>query len=248
MILGSVLQVWGYLHHPAYWKHLLALPQLWKRPQKHLASSLISTQHTIGILLLSWIWLSFHHMDSCTTLQLHITPPQTTTPIIHCTYDTHIPIHHCTNHTAVTNHSLALIVSPHLHLIHTHTHISSTLPCTHREVLFSPVWHFGAFTLSVFPVVTWTVLTTLTICCLPFWPCLPCDILSVCRLPQPLHCPCWWFCLAFVSPVLVTELYLSDLLLFILIKLHLDLNATDPSHYRRLRQTQIQQLYHGYPA
>ncbi len=38
-------------------------------------------------------------------------------------YDTHIPIHHCTNHTAVTNHSLTLIVSPHLHLIHTHTHI-----------------------------------------------------------------------------------------------------------------------------
>ncbi len=88
---------------------------------------------------LSRIWLPFHHMDSCTTLQLHITPPQTTTPIIHCTYDTHIPIHHCTSHTAVTNHSLALIVSPHLYLIHTHTHISSTLSCTHREVLFSPV-------------------------------------------------------------------------------------------------------------
>ncbi len=77
-------------------------------------------------------------MDSCTTLQLHITPPQTTTPIIHCTYDTHIPIHHYTNHTAVTNHSLALIVSPHLHLIHTHTHKSSTLPCTQGEVLFLP--------------------------------------------------------------------------------------------------------------
>ncbi len=28
---------------------------------------------------LSRIWLPFHHMDSCTTLQLHITPPQTTT-------------------------------------------------------------------------------------------------------------------------------------------------------------------------
>ncbi len=84
-----------------------------------------------------------------------------------------------------------------------------------------------------FPVVTWTVLTTLTICCLPFWPCLPCDILSVCRLPWLLHCPCWWFCLAFVSPVLDTELCLSDLLLFIL-KLHLDL-TTLPLHYRRLR-------------
>ncbi len=75
---------------------------------------------------LSRIWLPFHHMDSCTTLQLYITPPQTTTPIIHCNYDTHIPIHHCTNHTAVTNHSLALIVSPHLHLIHTHTYKQHT--------------------------------------------------------------------------------------------------------------------------
>ncbi len=41
-------------------------------------------------------------------------------------YDTHIPIHHCTNHTAVTNHSLTLIVSPHLHLIHTHTYKQHT--------------------------------------------------------------------------------------------------------------------------
>ncbi len=41
-------------------------------------------------------------------------------------YDTHIPIHHCTNHTAVINHSLTLIVSPHLHLIHTHTYKQHT--------------------------------------------------------------------------------------------------------------------------
>ncbi len=37
---------------------------------------------------------------------------------------------------------LGLIVSPHLHLIHTHTHISSTLPCTHCEVLICPGCHF----------------------------------------------------------------------------------------------------------
>jgi len=41
--------------------------------------------------------------------------------ISHHALHSHIPIHHYTNHTAVTNHSLALIVSPHLHLIHTHT-------------------------------------------------------------------------------------------------------------------------------
>ncbi len=64
-------------------------------------------------------------------------------------YDTHIPIHHCTNHTAVTNHSLTLIVSPHLHLIHTHTHthISSTLPYKHCEVLFLPRLTFLSVTI-----------------------------------------------------------------------------------------------------
>ncbi len=41
--------------------------------------------------------------------------------ISHHALHSHIPIHHYTNHTAVTIHSLALIVSPHLHLIHTHT-------------------------------------------------------------------------------------------------------------------------------
>ncbi len=40
--------------------------------------------------------------------------------ISHHALHSHIPIHHYTNHTAVTIHSLALIVSPHLHLIHTH--------------------------------------------------------------------------------------------------------------------------------
>ncbi len=43
--------------------------------------------------------------------------------------------------------------------------------------------------------------------------------------------PIYVYGLAYVTPVTVTELCLSDLLLFILIKLHLDLNATDPSHY-----------------
>ncbi len=151
-------------------------------------------------------------MDSCTTLQLHITPPQTTTPIIHCTYDTHIPIHHCTNHTAVTNHSLALIVSPHLHLIHTHTYKQHTSMHSLRSLVFSPVWHFQAVSLSVVPCVYLDCLYNSDRLLPAFWPCLPFDILSVCRLPRPLHCPCCWFCLAFVTPVTISEPCLFDLL------------------------------------
>ncbi len=145
---------------------------------------------------LSRIWLPFHHI-SCTTLQLHIT------------HGLHFPSTIAPNHTAVTNHSFALIVSPHLHLIHTHT-ISSTLPCTHCEVLFSPVWHFQAVSLCLpgLPIRLW-----------PFAVCLltlPAVWYPLCLPPaRPLHCPCCWFCLAFVTPVTVSEPYLFDLLLFI---------------------------------
>ncbi len=112
---------------------------------------------------------------------------------------TAFPIHHCTNHTAVTNHSFALIVSPHLHLIHTHTHthISSTLPCTHCEVLFSPVWHFQAFSLSVF---TCTAYTTLAVCCLPFDP--------ACRLISSLPAACPDLCIAPVADSALPSLHL----------------------------------------
>ncbi len=41
--------------------------------------------------------------------------------ISHHALHTHIPVHHYTNYTAVTIHSLVLIASPHLHLIHSHT-------------------------------------------------------------------------------------------------------------------------------
>ncbi len=118
--------------------------------------------------------------------------------ISHHALHSHIPIHHYTNHTAVTIHSSTLIVSPHLHLIHTH-------------------------------------IFTLTVCCLPFWPCLPVDIFSVCCLPRPLHCPCCWFCLAFIIPVTAFDPCLFDLLSEI--KLLLDLTSL-PHHYTRaLRPT-----------
>ncbi len=131
-------------------------------------------------------------------------------------YDTHIPIHHCTNHTAVTNHSLTLIVSPHLHLIH--THISSTLPCTHHKVLFSPVWHFRVFPLSVF---------------LCFDP--------ACLLISSLSAGCPDLCIAPVADSALPSLHLLlSMNLACLtssclsIKLQLDL-TTLPLHYRRLR-------------
>ncbi len=41
--------------------------------------------------------------------------------ISHHALHSNIPVHHYTHHTAVTIHSLVLIVSPHLHLIHSHT-------------------------------------------------------------------------------------------------------------------------------
>ncbi len=136
--------------------------------------------------------------------------------ISHHALHSHIPIHHYTNHTAVTIHSLALIVSPHLHLIHTHTfkqHSHMHLP---RSLVLPRLtfWAFPLYCVSLcLPVFTWTAYTTLTICCLPSWPCLPCDILSVCRLPRPLHCPCCWFCPAYVTPVIASDTCLFDLAL-----------------------------------
>ncbi len=88
-------------------------------------------------------WLHYCHESGCHSPHLlhHTTAahrPWTTTPIIHCTYDTHFPIHHCTNHTAVTNHSLTLIVSPHLHLIHTHTHKQHTSLHSPQSLVLAP--------------------------------------------------------------------------------------------------------------
>ncbi len=63
----------------------------------------------------------------------------------------HIPIHHYTNHTAVTIHSLALIVSPHLHLIHTHTfkqhsHMHSPQSLVWPRLTF---WAFPLYSVSL---------------------------------------------------------------------------------------------------
>ncbi len=169
--------------------------------------------------MVSWIWLPL------TTTAHH---PWTTSPIMHCTHTFPSTI------TPITQ------LSPFTHqpwLFHhtctsfTHTHISSSLPCTHRKVLFCPGWHSERFPCFLIPCVYLDCLFTLTVCCLPFWPCLPVDIFSVCCLPRPLHCPCCWFCLAFIIPVTAFDPCLFDLLSEI--KLLLDLTSL-PHHYRRL--------------
>ncbi len=152
--------------------------------------------------------------------------PWTTTPIIHCTTTHTFPstIAPITQLSPITNQPW---LSCHTCTSFTHPHISSTLPYTRCEVLFCPGWHSERFPCILFP---WTAYTTLTICCLPSWPCLPCDILCVCRLPRPLHCPCCWFCLAFITLVTAFDHCLSDLL-FSVLKLQLDLTSL-PLHYR----------------
>ncbi len=58
--------------------------------------------------------------------------------ISHHALHSHIPIHHYTNHTAVTIHSFALIVSPHLHLIHTHTFKQHSHMHSPRSLVLAP--------------------------------------------------------------------------------------------------------------
>ncbi len=63
-------------------------------------------------------------VNNGTVMNLVATHSNCTSPmdyISHHALHSHIPVHHYTHHTAVTIHSLVLIVSPHLHLIHSHT-------------------------------------------------------------------------------------------------------------------------------
>ncbi len=88
----------------------------------HILASLYSlTQHKVVVFF--YIYWDITECNTAVT-NLVATHYNCTSPmdyISHHALHSHIPIHHYTNHTAVTIHSLALIVSPHLHLIHTHT-------------------------------------------------------------------------------------------------------------------------------
>ncbi len=73
------------------------------------------------------------HESGCHSLQLHITHGlhlPSCTALTH----SHPPLHqsHSCHHSLI---SLDCLTAPHSH---THTHLSSTLTCTHREVLFLP--------------------------------------------------------------------------------------------------------------
>ncbi len=160
---------------------------------------------------LSWIWLPV-----TTSLAPHYSCTSPMDCISHHALHSHIPIHHYTNHTAVTNHSLALIVSPHLHLIHTHTHLSSTLTCTHREVLFLPrltflsVIHPASCYLCVWPRTArpWNsepvpVTPTSAWCCLRLCPASDIPVFA-CR-PLPV-----WFCLCLINLLLQMDPHAFD--------------------------------------
>ncbi len=149
----------------------------------------------IRVMILHPLTIRGHSLTtfSCTTLQLHIT------------HGLHFPstIALITQLSPITHYTTALRQT---------RFISFGLHLSHCEVLFSPVWHFRAFTLSVFSLfITRTVYTTLTVCCLPFDP--ACLLISSLSATCPDLCPCLCICLAYVTPV--TELCLSDLLLFV---------------------------------
>ncbi len=111
--------------------------------------------------------------------------------------------------------------------------ISLGLHLSHGEVLFSPVWHFRAFTPSVFPC----LLPGLFLRLWPFAACLltlPAFWYPLCLLPAPtiaLPLLINLLCLRYTCSCYRT-LPVWPPLVFILIKLHLDLNATDPFDYR----------------
>ncbi len=153
--------------------------------------------------------------------------------VVQCTLLTHIPFHHCTNHTAVTSHSLALIVLPHLHLIHSPTYKQHTSLHTLRSLVLAPAdmserLPFPLIAISVFdPGLPY--LGTLNLCLWPRPPpgivrlCSASDIPVIARWPLPV-----WFCLC------LNKYYCTWI--------HMPLTSL----YRRLRPTRIQQL--GIPS
>ncbi len=79
--------------------------------------------------------------------------------ISHHALHSHIPIHHYINHTAVTIHSLALIVSPHLHLIHTHTFKQHSHMHSPRSLVLPPADISDRFPCILLPCVANTANT-----------------------------------------------------------------------------------------
>ncbi len=144
--------------------------------------------------------------------------------ISHHALHSHIPVHHYTNHTAVTIHSLVLIVSPHLHLIHSHTfkqhsHLHSLRSLVLPWLTFPS--GFPPICLSVHYLDCW--LPLLIVCCLPLWPRLFSGN-PLCLPPALTHCSASDFdsALSTLPSIPLLDICLFDLL-FVLIKLQVDL-------------------------
>ncbi len=141
--------------------------------------------------------------------------------ISHHALHTHIPVHHYTNHTAVTIHSLVLIVSPHLHLIHSHTFKQHSHMHSLRSLVFPWLTFPSGFLvcLSVYYLDCW--LPLLIVCCLPLWPCLFTGN-PLCLPPALTHCSASDFdsALSTLPSIPLLDICLFDL---VLIKLLVDL-------------------------
>ncbi len=113
----------------------------------------------------------YYYCHECGCHSLNCTSPMDY--ISHHALHSHIPVHHYTNHTAVTIHSLVLIVSPHLHLIHSHT--------------FKQHSHMHSLQSLVLPWLTfWALFILLSLCLTPDWQNSDLGILNLCLWPRPL--------------------------------------------------------------
>ncbi len=132
--------------------------------------------------------------------------------ISHHALHSHIPVHHYTNHTAVTIHSLVLIVSPHLHLIHPHTYKQHTYTHPLRSLVFPWLTFLSVLpihpAISVFPPPDCLTLDLWTCACDPdfclvLFSSLPCLWYSCfCLLTLPV-----WFCLLNIAASGSTRLW-----------------------------------------
>ncbi len=162
--------------------------------------------------------------------------------ISHHALHSHIPIHHYTNHTAVTIHSLALIVSPHLHLIHTHTFKQHSHMHSPRSLVLPRLtfWAFPLYSVSL---------------CLPglpirLWPFAACLLDPACLMMSSLSAGCPDLCIVPVADSalptwhLVMPLTLACLTLpCCSIKLHLNL-TTLPLRYTWIADTTGHHHFH----
>ncbi len=152
-----------------------------------------STDGYTNVLKYRFSKYSGKHSWLCLKLTYHLdtdSPPEVTRSphcLLHHTTAAHhprtaFPIHHCTNYTSVTNHSLHWLHS----WLWSHTLQKPwTSPLSLLSIVSPHPVCLSPFPCLYLPFITWTVYSFLIVWCLPFWPCLPFDILSVCRLPRP---------------------------------------------------------------